>query len=145
MFFSNPPFPCGILQCMICLKAVGVNFRGSRELGAVKKILIVSDIHGHGESLARVLAANEDAELVIVAGDLTNFGSAAGAREMLAILDAARFPLHSAAVAGNCDPLAVRRCLTAADCDLEGRLRELPFATLTGAGGRVAPRRPYEL
>jgi Icc-related predicted phosphoesterase len=101
----------------------------------VEKILVVSDIHGHGECLARILAAGEDASLVIVAGDLTNFGDAASALELLAILSAARFPFAPAVVAGNCDPLAVRRCIAAEGCGLEGGLRELPFATLTGAGG----------
>lgn len=101
----------------------------------MKTILVVSDIHGHSKSLEAILAANAGADLVVVAGDLTNFGGAADARAMLAILDRARFPLPPALVAGNCDPLAARRCFAASGRDLEGAMRELPFATLAGAGG----------
>lgn len=108
---------------------------GSRELGVLKKILVVSDIHGHSKSLKEVLTANDGAELVIVAGDLTNFGSAADAREILDILEQAGFPFPPAVVAGNCDTLAARRSFYASGRGLEGHLRELPFATLTGAGG----------
>jgi Icc-related predicted phosphoesterase len=104
-------------------------------LGVLKKILVVSDIHGHGESLKAVLAANDGAELVIVAGDLTNFGNAADAREILDILEQAGFPFPPAVVAGNCDTLAARRCIFSSGRGLEGCLRELPYATLTGAGG----------
>ncbi len=108
---------------------------GSRELSVLKKILVVSDIHGHGKSLAAILNANAGADLVVVAGDLTNFGSASDARAILAILSSARFSFPPAVVAGNCDPLSARRAFAAAGFDLERRLRELPFATLTGTGG----------
>lgn len=101
----------------------------------LKKILVVSDIHGYGESLAAVLAANAEADLVAVAGDLTNFGNAASAREILSLLMAMRSPWPPAIVAGNCDPSAARRCFMESGGDLEGKPRELPFATLIGTGG----------
>ena len=101
----------------------------------MKRILVVSIYMAIGKSLEAILNANAGADLAIVAGDLTNFGGAADAREILAILSSARFSFSPAVVAGNCDPLSARRSFAAAGFDLESRLLELPFATLTGAGG----------
>ncbi|MCE1197175.1 metallophosphoesterase [bacterium] len=101
----------------------------------MKKILVLSDIHGHRESLAAVLAGNAGVDLVAIAGDLTNFGGAADAKAILSLLASAGLAQPPALVAGNCDPPAVRRCFAASGCDLEGRTRELGFATMAGAGG----------
>ena len=96
---------------------------------------MLSDIHGHRESLAEAIARNAGVDLVAIAGDLTNFGGAAEAGDILTLLGSAGLAQPPALVAGNCDPPAARRCFAASGFDLEGRTRGLAFATMAGAGG----------
>jgi uncharacterized protein len=101
----------------------------------VKKILVLADIHGRVDSLGRVLSINPDASLILVAGDLTNFGDAESAVKVLAELEAAPGSPAIALVSGNCDPASVRRELEASGHCVDGRRLALPFCRVAGAGG----------
>jgi uncharacterized protein len=101
----------------------------------VKKILALADIHGRVDSLGRVLLANPDVSLVLVAGDLTNFGGAEVASGVLAELEAAQGSPAIALVPGNCDPAAVRKALEASGHSVDERQRSFPFCRVAGSGG----------
>jgi len=97
------------------------------------RILLLSDLHGDHGPLLRLLAERRDFELVLIAGDLTEFGGEREAREILAPLRASGLPL--AAVSGNCDREGVRLWLEEAGLSAEGRCLTLDGLRIAGAGG----------
>jgi len=84
---------------------------------------------------AAVADTYPDIDQILIAGDVTNFGDADDARAVASALVGNRKSRSIFFVAGNCDPLSVRRYLGAANLDIEGRVLEMPFGTLVGAGG----------
>ena len=98
-------------------------------------IVAITDIHGSGrisKKLDNDLAA---ADAVIVAGDLTTFGTRRDAERVLSpILKRASRVL---AVPGNCDPGAVSDYLTEKDVNLHGDVRVLGGITFLGLGGSL--------
>ena len=101
----------------------------------MKKILLLSDLHGRADMAAAVADSHQDIDFILIAGDITNFGDADEARAVLGALARKDKPRAIFAVAGNCDPLPVRRYLGAAGLNIEGKTLETPFGTLVGAGG----------
>ncbi|MDP2792016.1 MAG: metallophosphoesterase family protein [Rectinemataceae bacterium] len=101
----------------------------------MKKILMLSDIHGRGDMAARIIALHPDIDTILIAGDLTNFGSVDEAMAVRAKILSDGKPRSIYAVAGNCDPLPVRRYLKTEAMDVEGFVSHLAFGMVTGAGG----------
>lgn len=65
------------------------------------KLLILADIHGCGKAIRSLTEAADGCDAVILAGDITNFGSAAELEPILAAVEALVKPIF--AVPGNCD------------------------------------------
>jgi uncharacterized protein len=107
-------------------------------------ILAISDIHGAAERLAALPKRCREADLVLVAGDLTDFGGAAEAKPVLAALEWARGRI--AAVPGNCDKQGARSAIAEDGISADGLLVEIGGALVAGSGG--CPLRtgmtPYE-
>ena len=101
----------------------------------MKKILVLSDIHGRVDSLRQVLARNSDISLVFVAGDLTNFGGAEAALAVISELEAMECKPRIALVPGNCETLAARRAIESSGHSVDGRLSTMEFCRVAGAGG----------
>lgn len=101
----------------------------------MSKILLLSDIHGRADMAAAAAARHPEAESILIAGDITNFGGADSAEAVLAAIAAAGAARVAAAVPGNCDRAGARRYLSAQGLDPEGRVLSLPFAVLVGIGG----------
>ncbi|MFA6365696.1 MAG: metallophosphoesterase [Candidatus Hydrogenedentales bacterium] len=101
----------------------------------MKKILLLSDIHGRGDMAAAIIAGHPDLDYVLIAGDITNFGDVKSAEAVIDALcsDGKRRCVYL--VAGNCDPLSVRTFFRAEGFETEGHARELPFASFVGVGG----------
>lgn len=107
-------------------------------------VLAISDLHGDGARLERLSEIGAGADLVLVAGDLTDFG---GEREARALIDALAWARgRLVTVPGNCDKKAVRDLLEAEGLSADGRLVQTGGARVIGAGG--SPLRtgltPYE-
>jgi uncharacterized protein len=107
-------------------------------------ILAISDIHGAFERLKALEDKLRRADLVLVAGDFTDFGGAVEARRALAVLAAARGKI--AAVPGNCDKQGARQAIEAEGISVDGRLAELGGALVAGSGGSpiLTGLTPYE-
>jgi uncharacterized protein len=107
-------------------------------------ILAISDIHGAFDRLATLPRRCREADLVLLAGDVTDFGGAVEARRALTALDWARGRI--AAVPGNCDKQAARSALEEDGVSADGLLVEIGGALVAGSGG--SPLRtgmtPYE-
>jgi len=73
------------------------------------KLLAVTDLHDHRDAPGRILAAAPPVDIVLLGGDITNFGSPADAERLVRRVQAAGAPLL--AVAGNCDSAEIEECL----------------------------------
>ncbi len=83
------------------------------------KLLCITDLHGGSAGLGRILADAGPVDLVLLGGDLTNFGSPDDAQ---AIVRQAQAPgAKVLAVAGNCDSAQIDRRLVELDVSLAGR------------------------
>jgi uncharacterized protein len=87
---------------------------------ALVRLLCLADIHGESAGLKDVLLRDAaDADLIVLAGDLTHLGGRAEAEEVLAPLRASGIPL--VAVAGNMDRDGARGCLDEKGINIHGR------------------------
>ena len=104
------------------------------------QILFVTDIH----SRTAGLEALPPADLVLVGGDVTQFGSPADVQRGLAAL-AERYP-RQLAVLGNCDPPAAEAALEASGVALHRRAVHVGEARVVGLSGsnRTPFATPYE-
>ena len=97
------------------------------------KLLCLSDIHGAVAGLRDVLLDDSDADLVILAGDLTHLGGYAEAEAVLGPVMEAGIPVL--AVAGNMDREGARRCLEEKGIDIHARGVSVGQVGLMGLGG----------
>jgi hypothetical protein len=94
------------------------------------EIIALADIHGDLDFLPAIGEAVGRADLVLIAGDITNFG---GRREMRnVLLDLQRYTPHVFAVPGNCDGPAVNQFLFESKVDLHCRRVDFQDWTLLG-------------
>ncbi|MHC5097933.1 MAG: metallophosphoesterase family protein, partial [Planctomycetota bacterium] len=66
------------------------------------RLLALADIHGYVKNIPLLANAAKDCDAVVLAGDITDFGTADKARSILSALGAFEKPLLG--VSGNCDP-----------------------------------------
>ncbi len=97
------------------------------------KLLCLSDIHGEAAGLRDVLSSAADADIIVIAGDITHLGDSAEA-------DAVLSPLFSSgarlvAVAGNMDRDGVRGYLAQKGVDIHARGIVVDGVGFMGLGG----------
>ncbi len=85
------------------------------------RLLCVSDIHGRLDQLARILDHEPAADVLVIAGDITDRGTPAQAREVIKL--AKEHSTRVLAVAGNSDSAAIEQVLMDEDVDLHARSR----------------------
>jgi len=66
------------------------------------RILAMADIHGHIKKIPLLADAAKECDVILLAGDITDFGSREQARSVLAALNTLAKPVLG--VTGNCDP-----------------------------------------
>jgi Icc-related predicted phosphoesterase len=102
------------------------------------RILVISDLHG-SQAATETLAQREvDWDLLLVAGDITDFGGGAEAARTLAPLRESGRPL--ACVRGNCDRRGVADYLEEAGISVDGRGLLRAGLGIAGAGGGLLHR-----
>ncbi|MEN6308432.1 MAG: metallophosphoesterase [Anaerohalosphaeraceae bacterium] len=99
------------------------------------RILLISDIHGRVDRVNMLFSLLKGIDLVLIAGDMTNFGGADHAAAVLEPLLAQSVPVL--AVAGNCDPEGVSQYLDAKQISLQGRTVRQGGCVFVGAGGSL--------
>jgi Icc-related predicted phosphoesterase len=83
------------------------------------RIACITDLHGRMPALGRILADLGTADLLLLGGDITNFGSPIDAERVLAL---ARTKVPEVwTVTGNCDSAAIERRLNELGVSLHGR------------------------
>jgi Icc-related predicted phosphoesterase len=105
--------------------------------GSVLRLLLLSDLHGQAGALSALERQIAEADLILLAGDITDFGGAAELRSLLLPLDGKSSKV--AAVGGNCDKQSARKHLEEEGLSVDGGYRSFVGAlgrlTVVGAGG----------
>jgi hypothetical protein len=99
------------------------------------RLLAVSDIHGKTDMVQRLLAVATGVDLVIIAGDITNFGGYEAAAEVFLPILAKGIPVL--AVAGNCDTEEVEAYLRDKEIALSGRCVRQENCAFIGVSGSL--------
>lgn len=107
------------------------------------KIIALSDIHSHIEQLPDAAADLADADLVLIAGDITNFMAAPEANRIISAI--ARINPNILAIAGNCDLPAVDDYLSQKNINLNCRHYDFNGITFAGLNGFVPPQHQKKL
>lgn len=87
--------------------------------------IAIADIHGEIEVLEKILEEHPNAQYILIAGDLTNFGREKEAEKVLAALER-RFPQSNLYfVAGNCDTVSARNVFSRHPGYIEGKCAQI--------------------
>lgn len=98
-------------------------------------IVAVTDLHGNTTALKRIAEALSAADLVLLTGDLTNFGRREAAARVVEIVQ--KYNRRLLAVPGNCDPPEVNDYLTEAGINLHGKSITVDGIAFVGVGGSL--------
>ncbi|MEO0216663.1 MAG: metallophosphoesterase [candidate division WOR-3 bacterium] len=97
------------------------------------KIIGITDIHGRANIPKAVAQALAETDLILIAGDITNFG---GKEETKIVMNAMRnFNEKILAVPGNCDHQEVIEELKSEGINLHGEIRRIDTMVVFGIGG----------
>lgn len=99
------------------------------------KIVALTDIHGNISAIERLAVPLADADIVLLAGDLTQFGGERDAARVLAAVRECNRRVY--AVAGNCDRRDVAEWLETEGISLHGRHEVLDGVAFLGLGGSL--------
>lgn len=95
------------------------------------RILAISDTHGNFTRIQDILEEVGDIDLVLVAGDITNFGPDEKALELLDMFEVPVF-----AIPGNCDPRTIVDTIEKSSAtNLHNRMQVFQNVTFIGMGG----------
>lgn len=100
------------------------------------KLLILSDIHSQNITLTNILQfstkLNNPPEYCIIAGDITNFGTADELDKILGLITDTFNKVFF--VLGNCDPYITEKELDTSAVHLESNVQEINFFKIVGFG-----------
>ncbi len=98
-------------------------------------ILLVSDLHGEADRISRLRDEAEAADMLLIAGDITNFGGKAEAARVLEACRTLGLPLFL--VHGNCDTAEAVRFIQSQEGALHLTCRLFSGIRLAGIGGAL--------
>ena len=98
-------------------------------------LLALTDIHDDFAGIPKIAADLEAADLVILAGDLTNFGHKPAAERVLQAVT--RFARRILAVPGNCDYPDIASHLDDLGVSLHGKCETIDGVAFVGIGGSL--------
>jgi len=106
--------------------------------GVAMKLLVTSDFHGSLEASHRAASKAQivEADIVVVCGDVTHFGSVKDAQKILAPLITLKIPILY--VPGNCDPPQLAEAQISGAVCLHGICQIQGNASFLGLGGAPA-------
>ena len=97
------------------------------------KIIAITDIHGRTDYPREIRTELQRADLILIAGDITNFGDSDDAEYVLDRLLSLNGKIL--AVPGNCDRPGVNKTLTIKNMNMHRTYRRIGSAALYGVGG----------
>ncbi len=99
------------------------------------KIVNIVDTHGNFAPVDKIGDALSSSDLVVIAGDLTNFGGQKEAFELIESIK--KYNVNVLAVTGNCDTKEVDNYLDGENINLHGRSVKVSGVLFFGAGGSL--------
>ncbi len=99
------------------------------------RLAIISDIHGSLSFLPGAAPALAQADVVVIAGDITTFGDVDAARPIVQSIQAINSTL--VAVHGNCDRKSIEEFLARSQMGLHGSCRIVHDHAFVGVGGSL--------
>jgi Icc-related predicted phosphoesterase len=104
------------------------------------KLLVVSDFHGSIDASHRTAAKAKktEADIIVVCGDITHFGSVEDAEKILAPLTTLGLP--ALFVAGNCDPAQLAEAQIKGAVNIHKQCHRLGDVSFMGLGAAPASR-----
>ncbi|MCP4757280.1 MAG: hypothetical protein GY866_40980 [Proteobacteria bacterium] len=99
-------------------------------------ILGITDIHGDNSKIEKIYPEIAAADLILLVGDLTNFGRGEEIREVLELVRCQNQRIL--AVVGNCDFPEADKTLTAEEVNIHGDCRIIAGKGFIGLGGSLA-------
>jgi Icc-related predicted phosphoesterase len=109
--------------------------------------LVGTDFHGSEEAFRGFASKAEDtkAEILVICGDITHFGSLQEARSLLSLLAGLRLPVYF--VPGNCDPPSLATMEVEGASCIHGSYESYDEVTFFGlGGGPISPfSTPFEM
>ncbi len=103
------------------------------------RVVAITDIHSSLRNIEKLadIIEDEDVDLIVIAGDITHFGSIATAKRILDPLIRTSIPVFF--VPGNCDPLELLEWEDPSHkiFNLHGKLRSLSGYYFAGVGGGI--------
>jgi Icc-related predicted phosphoesterase len=99
------------------------------------QIVVIADIHGRVRRLQAAATDLTAADLVVLTGDITNFGRRAEAEAVIQAIET--YNHRIVAVAGNCDYPEAEGYLAERGFDLHASHREIAGVTFVGLGGSL--------
>lgn len=110
-------------------------------------ILVGTDFHGSQEAFRGFASKAEEtkAEILVICGDITHFGSLQEARSLLSLLARLRLPIYF--VPGNCDPPSLAAIEVEGASCIHGSYESYNDVTFFGlGGGPISPfSTPFEM
>ncbi len=97
------------------------------------KILALADMHGDLRQVPQISGAIQQADVVLLAGDITNFAGTEKIRKILDVLG--QYAPQVFGIHGNCDPPEVEEVLEERGISLHGRCVTLESIQFVGIGG----------
>ena len=97
------------------------------------QILAITDIHGHEHFDNTIAKAVSNADLILIGGDITNFGGEKEANPILQNIN--QLNNQILAIPGNCDQHSVNKLLMSKGINLHGESRTIDNITFYGLGG----------
>jgi Icc-related predicted phosphoesterase len=99
------------------------------------KIIAITDIHGRSGFSQNIMPAIASADILVCAGDITNFGGAMDAARIIEELK--DLNQHLFMVHGNCDLPDVNQLLEKNNISLHGKTKQHDSVAFYGAGGSI--------
>lgn len=99
------------------------------------RIFVISDFHGNTQAFKNVAAiiTKPKADLIIICGDITNFGTVEQAKMLMSKLTSPQRPIFF--VPGNCDPPSLTETTIPNAYNLHGNCKTFKNLSFIGVGG----------
>lgn len=96
------------------------------------KLLVITDLHQNCSALEWIneVIRKNDVDSVLFLGDVTNFGTAAEAADIVSKIDSKTY-----VIPGNCDPRDLPEAISSVAIDMHGKTAEIAGHKLVGLGG----------
>ena len=98
-------------------------------------IIVLADIHGKIDYLPAISGTLQQADLVLIAGDITNFGGRDRAERIISSIS--QYSKQILAVSGNCDSPSVEEYLNAEGINLHCNYVNIEGVNFAGVGGSL--------